>query len=64
MYHNYQGFFSTILLALADAAYKFVWASVAEYGSASDCQVFNESDLRQLVEEGELGFPDPKPDLA
>jgi hypothetical protein len=47
-----------ILLALADANYKFIWASVAEYGSASDCQV---SELRELVEVDELGFPDPKP---
>ena len=44
MYHNYKGFFSMIPLALADADYKFIWASVAEYGSLSDCQVFNESD--------------------
>lgn len=50
-----------ILLALADADYKFIWVSVAEYGSASDCQVFNEPELRELVEGGELGFPDPEP---
>lgn len=50
-----------ILLALADADYKFIWVSMAEYGSASDCQVFNESELRKLVEGGELGFPDPEP---
>ena len=61
LYHNYKGFFSMILLALADADYKFIWVSVAEYGSASDCQVFNESELRELVEGGELGFPDPEP---
>jgi hypothetical protein len=36
LYYNYKGFFSMILLALADADYKIVWASVAEYGSASD----------------------------
>lgn len=61
LYYNYKGFFSMILLALADAEYKFIWASIAEYGSASDCQVFNESDLRKLLEEGELGFPTPEP---
>lgn len=61
LYHNYKGFFSMILLALADADYKFIWVSVAEYGSASDCQVFNESELRELVEGGELGLPDPEP---
>ena len=44
LYHNYKGFFSMILLALADADYKFIWVSVAEYGTASDCQVFNESE--------------------
>lgn len=25
LYHNYKGFFSMILLALADADYKFIW---------------------------------------
>ncbi|XP_060582188.1 uncharacterized protein LOC132738643 [Ruditapes philippinarum] len=61
LFHSYKGFFSMILLALADADYKFLWASVAEYGSASDCQVFNDSELRELMEGGELGFPYPEP---
>lgn len=60
-FHNYKDFFSLILLALADADYKFIWASVAEYCSASDCQVFNDSELTELVEGGELGFPDQEP---
>jgi hypothetical protein len=47
-----QGFFFMILLALADADYKFLLALVTEYGSASDCQVFNKSELRELVEGG------------
>ena len=50
-----------ILLALADADYKFIKVSVAEYGSASNCEVFNESELKELVEGGELGFPNPEP---
>jgi hypothetical protein len=41
-----------IILALEDADYKFLWVSVAEYGSASDRQVFNKSELRELVEGG------------
>lgn len=48
-----------IFLALADADCKFIWVSVAEYGSTPDCQVFIESELRELVEGGELRFPDP-----
>ncbi|XP_060553494.1 uncharacterized protein LOC132714618 [Ruditapes philippinarum] len=49
-----------IILALTDADYKFLWASVV-YGSVFDCQVFNDSELKELVEVGELGFPDPEP---
>jgi len=64
LYHNYNGFLSMILLALSDTDWKFIWVSVAEYGSASDCQVFNDSELRELVECGELDFPDPAPLLG
>ena len=52
---NYKRFFSMILLALADADYKFIRVSVAKYGQSSDGQVFNDSELRELVERGELG---------
>ena len=61
LYHNYKGFFSIISLALIDADYKFTWADIGANGSTSDCAVFNASDLKLALENGELGLPDPDP---
>lgn len=61
LFHNYKGFFSIILLALVDADYKFLWADVGNQGSSSDAQVFNHSQLRNGLENGTLGLPDPEP---
>lgn len=61
LYHNYKGFFSVVLLALVDANYKFLWADVGGLGSMSDCQIFNESELKQCLDESSIYFPDPEP---
>ena len=61
LYYNYKGFFSIILLALVDADYKFIWADVGSQGSSSDAQVFNHGPLRQRLENGTIGFPEPDP---
>jgi len=46
-YYNYKGFYSIVLLALVDADYKFIWADVGGTGSASDAQIYNDSELRE-----------------
>ena len=61
LYFNYKGFYSIILLALVDADYKFIWADVGGAGSASDAQIYNDSELKQCAEDGTLGLPDPEP---
>ena len=48
-------------MALADADYKFIWADIGGVGSASDAQIYNVSDLKECVEDGIIGFPDPEP---
>lgn len=60
MYYNYKGFYSVVLMALVDADYKFIWADVGGTGSASDAQIYNDSELRECAEDGTLGFPDPE----
>ena len=60
-YFNYKGFYSIVLLALVDADYKFLWADVGGAGSASDAQIYNHSELKECVEDGSIGFPEPEP---
>ena len=61
LYYNYKGFFSIVMLALIDADYKFIWAEVGANGSSSDAQIFNDCELREVIENGTIGFPDPEP---
>ena len=61
LFYNYKGFFSLILLALVDANYKFIWVSVGANGSASDAQLFNNSELKTMLDENNLGLPPPAP---
>ncbi|XP_071114887.1 uncharacterized protein [Haliotis cracherodii] len=59
LYHNYKGFFSVALMALADGDYKFLWVNISAYGSVSDAQIFNE--LNDCLEDGSKGFPETSP---
>ena len=48
-------------MALVDADYKLIWADIGGMGSTSDAQIYNASELKECVEDGSLGFPDPEP---
>ncbi|XP_041369872.1 putative nuclease HARBI1 [Gigantopelta aegis] len=61
LYYNYKGYHTIILMALVDADYKFIWAEVGSNGSAGDAQVFNNSELKEAIDKGVLGLPDPEP---
>ena len=61
LYYNYKGFYSVVMLALVDADYNFLWVDVGSNGSSSDAQIFNDSELKDVIEEGTLGLPDPEP---
>ena len=53
--------FSMIFLAVVDANYKFVWISVGAIGTASDAQLFNNCELKNLLGQDNLGLPPPSP---
>ena len=38
-------------MALVNADYKFIWADVGSRGSASDAQIYNNSELKEFVED-------------
>ena len=52
-----SGFLYSVLLALVNAEYKFLWVKVG----ASDAQIFNRSKLKRRIEDGNLGLPPPEP---
>ena len=61
LYHSYKGYFSIVLLALVDANYKFIWCDLGGLGFMSDCQIFNDSELKECMDDNSIGFPPPSP---
>ncbi|XP_053380248.1 putative nuclease HARBI1 [Mercenaria mercenaria] len=60
-YYNYKGFFSIVLMALVDANYRFLWIDVGGHGHMSDAQIYNNSELNEMLEDGTIGLPPPEP---
>ena len=46
-----------MLLALVNGDYTFLWADIGSNGLASDAQVFNGSELKEVIEDGSIDFP-------
>ena len=40
LYHNYKGYFSTVLMAIRDARYVFTLVDIGNYGSNNDSRIF------------------------
>ncbi|XP_064475468.1 uncharacterized protein LOC135389338 [Ornithodoros turicata] len=57
MFYNYKGSHSIVLMAVADAKYKFLYADIGAYGSQSDGGVFKSCSLGKDLEAGRLGLP-------
>lgn len=56
-YFNYKGFYSIVMLAVADADYRFVLVDVGAQGRISDGGFFNESSIRKAFEPNSLQLP-------
>jgi hypothetical protein len=61
LHHNFKGFFSLVLLGLVGADYNFLYVDIGAAGAGSDGGVFNKCSLRKRIDEGTIGFPNPKP---
>lgn len=61
LYHNYKHFFSTVLLAVCDANYCFLYVDVGAYGKSNDSSLFKESLFYKHLSENKLNIPAPKP---
>ena len=60
LYFNYKQTFSTNLMALVDANYKFIFIDVGQYGSNSDGSVFLKSYFGYMYVNNLLDVPGPK----
>ena len=60
LFFNYKQTFSTNLMALVDANYKFIFIDIGQYGNNADGPVFMKSDFGYLYLNDLLDIPGPK----
>lgn len=54
LYYNYKSFFSTVLLAVVDAKYRFVVVDVVSYGRNSDGGILQNSKFGKNLNNNKL----------
>lgn len=59
-FYNYKGYHSVVLLAVADAKYRFIYVDVGVNGRISDGGVYRISSLASAIARNSLNFPPMK----
>lgn len=49
LYFNYKGHFSTVLMAVADASCRIIYASFGSYGHENDAGIFDRSEFGRAM---------------
>lgn len=57
-FYNYKGYFSTVLFAMVDSNYEFLYIDVGSNGRMNDSSIFGASRLKTALENNTLRFPD------
>ncbi len=60
LYYYYKKF-SIVMLAIADANYKFVFLDISQEGCAGDTRIFNHCQFKNYIEQDQLRWPGPEP---
>ena len=58
MFHNYKMFYSIVLMAVADAAYRFIIMDIGANGRSCDAGIFANSAMATALENGTLCIPE------
>ena len=61
LFYNYKKFHSIILMAVADANYKFIYVDIGAEGGAGDAGTWNRCTLYDAIEQQRVGFPEDTP---
>ncbi|KAL7289182.1 hypothetical protein TKK_0017125 [Trichogramma kaykai] len=59
-YYNYKKFFNINLLAICNYNKRFLMINLGGYGSVNDAFTFNNSDIYEGLENGEISLPQPE----
>ncbi|CAI6368596.1 unnamed protein product [Macrosiphum euphorbiae] len=60
MHINYKGYSSIVLMAVADADYRFVYANIGAYGKDCDSNVFQKCQLWRSIVNDTMDIPEEK----
>lgn len=56
LFHNYKNYFSVVLLAVADANYKFIYIDVGSFGKNSDSMIFENCPFYRKLQNDTLKY--------
>jgi hypothetical protein len=61
MHFNYKKYYSIVLLAAADADFRFVFVDIGAYGKDCDSSILQNTEFWKRLIRGELNIPDARP---